>query len=712
MRLSSSITVEEIWDAIKSFILGKVPGPDGFSIELYLLVFPIIKDDMVILFNKFFETGFIPAKNKKGLISLIPKKEPLWEIENYRPINLINVDLKIYAKVLCSRMKPFLSLVLNESQYAQPDKNIMQLVTLMRDINYEMGINTSDSFLISLDFEKAFDNVNHKYIEKVLSRMHFPAIFIKAFKSLYKNASSKLIINGGLSKRISIKSGIRQGCPFSRDIFTLTINPLIEYLASNESIISYISLSRQQFLSLAFVDDLNVILQCLKSVFNVLHAIRLFGNISGFRLNHGKTKGIFYNNRNNIQVSALPQITWVENLTILGVNFGTDAWRNEQWNDKLLDYKKDIVFFKTKKPTLDAKAMLCKFKLCSVFSYLGQVYPVPENVGKKIDDCLLSFIVPHKKTFMDITDFALPRHYGGYGFSNINLNLKLLYVKPIMQYVNEKVNHGSLSKEMYYIEYNLGQQLSLKFGLPINNVTPHAFKPNDFYKRMFDIICLHKITLDELMEGKVISIYKRIMTEIGEFRGRNSTENYGKLHRNIFPNYLKTFNYKLQFDLLPVKGKFYEHMLDADVKVTCPFCNINLESAVHIFAKCKLLSPLWDFIDQVLIACFSNKCNYRFKDSRMKKYDYSLVWCKCQNEYESLILYVNAVVNHNLWKLRNKVFHECAHFDIVQLINNIIGSVRARKTFEPRLKHCNNIPFIDDFLIALCSVRDAMYDPG
>ena len=49
----------------------------------------------------------------------------------------------------------------------------------------------------------------------------------------------------------------------------------------------------------------------------------------------------------------------MENLTILGVNFGTDAWRNEQWNDKLLDYKKDIVFFLKQRSQLSMQRQCC-----------------------------------------------------------------------------------------------------------------------------------------------------------------------------------------------------------------------------------------------------------------------------------------------------------------------------------------------------------------
>ena len=194
--ISMRITIEELWDIIKSFKVGKTPGADGLSIEFYILVFPIIKYELLQVLNNWYDNGFIPAKNKVGLITLIPKKEPLDEIDNYRPINLLNVDLKIYTKILCSRIKPVLGYILHETQFCQPGKNIGQLITTIRDLHFDMSQSNQDSFFVKIDFMKAFDNVDHKYIEKVLKKMKFPIKFVNAFMSLYKNASSKLIING------------------------------------------------------------------------------------------------------------------------------------------------------------------------------------------------------------------------------------------------------------------------------------------------------------------------------------------------------------------------------------------------------------------------------------------------------------------------------------------------------------------------------------
>ena len=531
--------------------------------------------------------------------------------------------------------------------------------------------------------------------------------------SLYKNASSKLIINGLCSKKIRIKSGIRQGDPISQDVFVIGVNPLIEFLNRCTDIQKYDTISNQNFLTLAYVDDANLVLRRLTSLINALHKFELFKSISGFTLNLGKTKGVFYDKERFVRRRALPPIVWEENLEILGINFGSEQWVKEQWESKLLTFKKDIGFFKTKNPTLDAKSMLSKFKLCSIFSYISLVFPVPVTLENKINDLLVSFVVPHKHTFRTALDFSLPRKYGGYSISNVVLHLNLCFIKPVMIYMKERIIAEGLSKPMYFIEYNLGQQLSRYFDLPKNNSTVHRFEPNEYYKKMFDTIVKYKITSEELVEGKIGMIYKRILSEIGS--EQNFCPEYSRIHKQIFPSYLKTFNYKVHFDLLPVKNKFHRFCLDSKERITCPFCNINIESTFHLFAKCPKLIGLWEFLDETVNVCFSGHCKFSFKTERFKMCHFSLVDCKYQKKYENLILYINSIVNHNIWKLRNKIFHENESFDLLRLINKISASFRARKSIEDienRLTTCKKVDFLTEYHVSLCSIKDAMFDPG
>ena len=106
--LMQPISLEEIWDAIVSFINNKSPGPDGITAEFYKIVFSVIKHDLRRVLNQFLNGHKIPAKSKAGLITLVPKVGPVNEIENYRPISLLNTDYKIFTKILKARLDPIL----------------------------------------------------------------------------------------------------------------------------------------------------------------------------------------------------------------------------------------------------------------------------------------------------------------------------------------------------------------------------------------------------------------------------------------------------------------------------------------------------------------------------------------------------------------------------------------------------------------------------
>ena len=127
------------------------------------------------------------------------------------------------------------------------------------------------------------------------------------------------------------------------------------------------------------------------------------------------------------------------------------------------------------------------------------------------------------------------------------------------------------------------------------------------------------ITGEDLVKGKIKLIYEKfIFTQV---KNRPYT-NYSRLHLKMFPNYLKTFNYKLSVDILPCKIKFVDFALDTDSK--CNFCKINADSLYHIFAHCTALKFLWETLDRVLLLMgfqfrFVKAKNYGILDLRQSR---------------------------------------------------------------------------------------------
>ena len=99
--------------------LRKAPGPDGLSIEFYTHCWPIVKDEVVSMLRKMFFTETIHSHIKTGYLTQIYKKGQKNEITNYRPISLLNYDLKILTKCLTNRIKTIIPDLTQEHQYAK-----------------------------------------------------------------------------------------------------------------------------------------------------------------------------------------------------------------------------------------------------------------------------------------------------------------------------------------------------------------------------------------------------------------------------------------------------------------------------------------------------------------------------------------------------------------------------------------------------------------
>ena len=68
------ITDAECINAIKGFKKDKTPGTDGFSAEFYKFFLPELRAEMLSSFHFAFQTGSLSISQRRGVISLVPKK--------------------------------------------------------------------------------------------------------------------------------------------------------------------------------------------------------------------------------------------------------------------------------------------------------------------------------------------------------------------------------------------------------------------------------------------------------------------------------------------------------------------------------------------------------------------------------------------------------------------------------------------------------------
>jgi hypothetical protein len=69
--------------------------------------------------------------------------------------------------------------------------------------------------IISLDSEKAFHKIQDPFMIKVLERSGIQGPYLTMIEAIYSKSVANIKVNGEKLEAIPLKSGTRQGCPFS-----------------------------------------------------------------------------------------------------------------------------------------------------------------------------------------------------------------------------------------------------------------------------------------------------------------------------------------------------------------------------------------------------------------------------------------------------------------------------------------------------------------
>ena len=80
--------------------------------------------------------------------------------------------------------------------------------------------------IISIDAEKAVDNIQHPFMIKTLQKVGIEGTFLKIIKAMYDKPTANIIHNGEKLKPFPLRSGRRQCCPLSLLLFNIVLEVL------------------------------------------------------------------------------------------------------------------------------------------------------------------------------------------------------------------------------------------------------------------------------------------------------------------------------------------------------------------------------------------------------------------------------------------------------------------------------------------------------
>ena len=397
-------------------------------------------------------------------------------------------------------LKPFMTNLSHENQYAKPRKLIFSIANLLRDLWWDASDSKIDAYFVSLDFKKAFDSIDQRWLSRVLHKINFPTKFIRTINSLNKDANVRVLVNGFRTKQVTINKGVRQGDPLSLYLFLLAVEPLVATI-NNDTRIEGLGKGRKRNVKCpSYADDLTLTLVgspsvCLAFEIIVVSAsgsetsvsssmptsaiiydaytsiIKIKKNQKKSELNMENTQGIMV--RFSCTDDRLPPINWQnQSIKILGFQIGNVNPR-AIWHDSLEGLRKQKLLINVPFQTWQAKSLLAKSQLLPQITHNAHTYPLDTTSKKLIETEFLNYLTNNSTISLSMRSLQRPMNDGGIKFPNPVTYCDLFYISNLFQYFKIRKKNTPFNTETYLIEFEIGLTLSKMYNLPKLNHIPH-----------------------------------------------------------------------------------------------------------------------------------------------------------------------------------------------------------------------------------------------
>jgi hypothetical protein len=434
-NLENKLNMQEIAEATKALPNLKSPGSDGLPVDFYKKNWNDIKSLVLDSITHAINTGEMSVDQKRGILSLIPKKEKdIRFLKNWRPLTLLNTDYNFFAKAMATRLQSVLPHLISTDQSGciKGRSTFTNIRSTIDIINYVNEKNLG-GIIAYIDFQKAFDTVRWKFMYSVLKKMNFGPYFMHSIKTMYQNIQSCIMNNGYTSDFFTPTRGIRQGCPISAYIFILVAEVLAHSIRQNNNV-KGIKINQIEYKLSQYADDTCLYMENQESLRIALHIFESFTVCSGLKINKDKSEAIWIGSSSNFRHKPF-NLKWAKGANYLGIYIAnnTNEATHQNFKEKIQKIKDILGMWTLRKLTLIGKIQIVNTLALSQLLYAGTVLAMPKMYITEYNKIIKEFLWNKKPPKVKYTTLIGPIEEGGLKLHDLNCKLTAIKLKWIKQ---------------------------------------------------------------------------------------------------------------------------------------------------------------------------------------------------------------------------------------------------------------------------------------
>ncbi|KAK3224465.1 hypothetical protein Dsin_011490 [Dipteronia sinensis] len=279
------------------------------------------------------------------------------------------------------------------------DRQLVDSFVIGNEVIHSWKRDKVGGLLVKLDFEKAYDSIDHSFLDYALEGMGFGKRWRGWMTSCIASPTLSTLVNGSPTKEFGLERGLRQGDPLSPYLFNIAVKVLNQLLKKARELNTLrgaiFGSGKEHITHLQFTDDTIIFLEPNRGyLLNLKRILRCYEMASGLRINFQKSCII------KVGKNLSTEIDWADlfrckmtdlPITYLGLPLDANPSKKNFWNPVIQKIENRLAPWKSRFLSKGRRLVLIKAVLSSIPIFYMSAFKMPVGVAQKIKRIQRSF---------------------------------------------------------------------------------------------------------------------------------------------------------------------------------------------------------------------------------------------------------------------------------------------------------------------------------